>query len=137
MILFFCSNEAINQLQLHTFQGDWKVVEASFDGEPVALSEVGRRFCVQKSKFRAIDPGKALQGFDIDFAWAIFRWQPSRIIVFWFEGLYELTGTNQLRLCLKYAGQGVEGEFARRWRPPVDFVVRKGQEHFLVVLERE
>lgn len=61
--------------------------------------------------------------------------KPKKIGIAWSEGIYELN-SDTMRFCTKYHGQGVEGEAARRWKAPVDFVVRAGQSHDLWSFER-
>ena len=61
--------------------------------------------------------------------------KPKEIYVCWCEGIYEIT-EDRIRFCVKYHGQGVEGEAARRWKAPVDFVVREGQGHDMWTFER-
>jgi len=61
--------------------------------------------------------------------------KPKKIGIAWCEGIYELNG-DSMRFCVKYHGQGVEGEAARRWKAPVDFTVRPGQGHDLWSFER-
>jgi hypothetical protein len=62
--------------------------------------------------------------------------KPRGISVMWCVGIYEFE-KDRLKICVKYHGQGVEGEAARRWRPPRDFVVRKGQDHILFIFKRD
>ncbi len=132
-----CCNEARYQFEMQRFRGTWEVVAASVDGEPVPFSKVGTKFRVADGTFRVLDPGERLAGTGLDeFQWVIDRWQPSRILVFWFEGIYKFNDNDELQFCVKYNGQGVEGEYAKQWRPPTDFVARKGQEHLFVVLKR-
>lgn len=61
--------------------------------------------------------------------------RPKAIGIAWCEGIYEVT-QDRIRFCIKYHGQGVEGEAARRWKAPVDFVVRVGQDHEIWTFER-
>ena len=45
---------------------------------------------------------------------------PNQITVFWWVGLYRFQN-DCLELTLKYCGQGVEGDAARKFRPPSSF----------------
>lgn len=61
--------------------------------------------------------------------------KPKYVAVMWSEGIYEVS-KDRIRFCIKYHGQGVEGEAARRWKAPVDFTVREGQGHMHWTFER-
>lgn len=137
VVISCCCNEARYQIELKRFSGTWEVDTATIDGEPVPFAKVGTKFHVENGTFQVLDPGERLAGTGLDkFQWLIGRGQPSRVQVFWFEGIYKFNGSDELRFCVKYHGQGVEGEDAKQWRSPQDFVARKGEDHLLVVLKR-
>ncbi len=53
-----------------------------------------------------------------------------------FVGVYRFNRADEIELAVTYYGQGVEGERARRWRPPDEFVRRAERDTFHVVLWR-
>ncbi len=139
------------------FQGTWTITSVTLDGGEIKTTAIGQKIRFDGYRLPAkpkdghvtVDATHSvihgvipenhgvLAGWpnEVDFFLAPLRPQPYAL-VFWFEGIYELKG-DRLRVCLKYHGQGVEGEAARRWRMPTDFAAKKGQDHYVITLERE
>jgi hypothetical protein len=138
-----CGHEVLYQQELRRFQGDWSVVEASVDGNKsfefgsgLLFDSVGAHFRIKGDKLLPLPSGKRLDEQPV-FNLQLDPFRPGRLtLFFWFIGIYEFSDKDTIRLCLKYGGQGVEGLEAAYWKPPSDFVVRKGQHHMLIVLKR-
>ena len=137
-----CSGDALHQIERQRFVGNWELVAASRDGEVLHDSdlapfsaELGTSIRFKDGAYQVLDDQWRL-GLLKELNWEIVRWEPGSIWVFWFQGIYEFKGNDDLWICVKYHGQGVEGEEARRWRPPADFAVHKGADHVLFVLKR-
>lgn len=138
-----CCQAAVHDLERQRFLGDWEVIEATDDGKPFysALlapagvgTGVGVRFRQHDFTILADDwPAKE----NSTFPWSLHPWDRPCVFIFWYEGIYEFRGTDELWICAEYHGQGVEGEAAKRWRRPEDFVVREGQRHVIIGLKRK
>lgn len=123
-------------------QGRWQVTFAT-DGTVAEKFPNGVPMLIKGNQIISLSKDEKLHGVFVESSntWAanrflIERAGKSKIVYFaWHTGIYDVTAT-RIRFCLKYAGQGVEGEEARRWKPPVDFVVRPGQQHLLITFER-
>ena len=60
---------------------------------------------------------------------------PNQIAVFWFIGIHRFVD-DRLELCLRYWGQGVEGEEAQNFRPPSSFDENLPTNAGIITLER-
>ncbi|WP_417737244.1 hypothetical protein [Rosistilla oblonga] len=60
---------------------------------------------------------------------------PNQITVFWFVGIFRFA-EDRLELCLRYCGQGVEGEAAQTFRPPTSFDAKQTKDTGIIILER-
>lgn len=146
-----------NRETLERMQGSWEILEVYSDTKKLDSPKIPRRVRVNGKKVKPVEllsqnKWFAANGLDIGLVnedgstiYSVFKSRgmaaginddlPNQIVVFWFVGLYRFKD-ERLELVLKYAGQGVEGEQARRWKPPVDFERRAGQEHFHLLLGR-
>jgi hypothetical protein len=136
------SGNAVHEFERQRFIGTWEMTAASCDGETLHeyenapfSAELGSKVCFSTGTYRVLDDQWRLDSLT-DFGWDIPRCEPASIRVFWFQGIYEFKSNDELWICVSYHGQGVEGEEARRWRPPADFAVRKDHGHLLFVLKR-
>lgn len=138
-----CCHAAVHDLDKQRIVGEWEVIEASVDGEPLHSTllaplsdEAGVRVRFREKEFAVLAddwPAKENNAFP----WSLHPIEISCIFIVWHEGIYEFRGDDELWICAKYHGQGVEGEYAKRWRRPEDFVVRDGQQHVIIGLKRK
>lgn len=135
-------HDALHDLERQRFLGAWELVAASFDGEAMNeavlapfSSNVGTEIRFNEKTYCVEDDAWRLHSID-HLQWNLHPWEATCIYLFWFEGIYEFRGNDELWICVKYHGQGVEGEEARRWRRPTEFTACKGEDQALLVLKR-
>ena len=147
---------------LNKLQGEWEVVTVHFDHESADPKKFATRCEVKRATVipRDVSPQFKLlieKGLDIAVSdkdgptiysrlKSLLRSRgvavdyddrlPNQIAAPWYVGLYRFNGDGTLELVLKYYGQGIEGEAARHWKPPVDFERRAVQGHVHVILRR-
>ena len=133
IVLFLSLEQSFVYSEMQRFQGSWTMQSAALDDKEFN-SAVGREIIFQGFNVRSLFPRDAVDIERMPFVVNPLRRPP--VICGWCEGIYEFQ-QDELKICLKYHGQGVEGEAARTWKPPGDFSIKKGQGHYLFVLKRK
>jgi hypothetical protein len=135
-------HDALHDLERRRFIGSWELVAASFDGEVMNeavlapfSSNAGTEIHFNERTYWVDDDDWRLRKI-AHLQWSLHPREPNGIYLFWFEGIYEFRENDELRICVKYHGQGVEGLEAKRWRRPTEFTARKGEDQSLFVLKR-
>lgn len=117
---------------LQCMQGTWRVTINGTVGlvdvfpKGMLMRIQGNRIISLESDQRSRDLFPATGDYELNQMGIDPFTKPKTIGILWSEGIYEVTH-NQIRFSIKYHGQGVEGEAARRWKMPVDFAVKAGQ----------
>ncbi len=132
-----CASEHLNTGLYDELQGPWHISAVHLDSEEVDFSSNATDVDVVEDKIYFVNPGKEFSEFNElgGLRIIIDEDKLGHIAVFWYEGLYRLTGKGA-ELVLKYNGQGVEGVAASNWTYPEDFVKRPLQDHVHIELEK-
>jgi len=122
-------------------QGKWQMTVAT-DGVPAEKIPKGMVVEIKGNQIISLAKDKSLHGVlvESDDKYSMNRFfldhklMPKTVYFACYIGIYDVTNT-RIRFCLKYAGQGVEGEAASQWKAPTDFIVKPGQQHMLITFE--
>lgn len=146
---------------LMKLQGDWVLESLYLDKMPIGQQQAPSWLRVRGEKLIVLEPAGrfgemsdiglriALQAEDGETLYADLKKHqnkgtdpdvPNQIGVLAgagaLVGIYRFNGQDEIELAVTYLGQGVEGEEAKRWRPPHDFAKRSDQRHLHAVLKR-